>query len=424
MRAGDLRLGEHVMARLDELAGVSDEKGKITRLFLSPAHKAAMTRVRSWMQEAGLEARDDAIGNVVGRLEGASPEASTFILGSHIDSVRDAGRYDGGFGVLSAIEVVEELARIGAKLPFAVEVLAFGDEEGVRFPTTLSGSRALAGTFSRASLSVRDQNGISLGEALRGFGCDTAAIGAIARDPLGVCGYLESHIEQGPVLEGENLALGVVTAIAGTSRLSVKVAGEAGHAGTVPMACRRDALAGAAAMIGAVEVEARLAPEVVATVGTIEALPGAINVIPGEVRFSVDLRAPTDALRHRAVAAIEGRMHAIASERGLALQLTPLYEAPATACDAPLIKMLSEALARQGHRVFTLPSGAGHDAMAMALLCPVAMLFLRCKGGISHNPAEAITVEDAQAAIEVMLDFLLNYRLPTREEMEARLARR
>ncbi|MFI5012727.1 MAG: allantoate amidohydrolase [Hyphomicrobiales bacterium] len=424
MRAGDLRLGQRVMHRLDELAADTDEPGRITRLFLSPAHKSAVRRVRGWMEEAGLAAHDDDIGNVVGRIEGSAAGLPTFILGSHIDSVRNAGRYDGGLGVLSAVEVVAELRRCGTTLPFAIEVVAFGDEEGVRFPTTLSGSRALAGTFSRAGLSARDAEGVSLGEALRGFGCDTGAIGALARDPRKICGYLESHIEQGPVLEAENLALGVVTAIAGTTRFDVTVTGEAGHAGTVPMARRKDALAAAAEMIGAVEAEALRTPEVVATVGVIAALPGAINVIPAEVRFSVDLRAPADALRHRSVAAIEGRLHAIAAERGVGLRLTPLHEAPATACDAALIEALSEALSRQGHRVFTLPSGAGHDAMAMASLCPVAMLFLRCKGGISHNPSEAVTVEDADAAIEVMLDFLLHYHPPGGEQLEMRLARR
>jgi len=247
---------------------------------------------------------------------------------------------------------------------------------------------------------------------LRRFGCDPSAIGAIAREARQVCGYLEPHIEQGPVLEERNLALGVVTAIAGATRFNVEVRGQAGHAGTVPMALRKDALAGAAAMISAVEEEARSAPEIVATVGTIAALPGAVNVIPGEVRFSVDLRSPADAARRRAVASIRARLHAIARERGLRLGIGSAFEAAATACDKTLMEALGTALSRKGHEDFRLPSGAGHDAMAMASLCPVVMLFLRCKGGISHNPAEAITVGDAQAALEVMLDFLTHYRPP------------
>jgi allantoate deiminase len=413
------RLGERVMRRLDELAADTDEPGRITRLFLSPAHKLAMARVRGFMEEAGLATVEDDIGNVVGRLESAVPGAPTFILGSHIDSVRDAGRYDGGFGVLSAIEVVEELRRLGVALAFSLEVVAFGDEEGVRFPATLSGSLALAGTFVPESLAARDANGVSLAEALRGFGCDPDAISGIARDPRQVCGYLESHIEQGPVLEAENLALGVVSAIAGMCRFNVTVEGEAGHAGTVPMEKRKDALAAAAAMIAAVEDEARRTRDVVATVGVIEAFPGAINVIPAKAIFSVDLRAPEDELKHRARATIEARLRVVAGERGLGLAFTPLDEAQATSCDPTLMTELSEALARRGHRVFALPSGAGHDAMAMARLCPVGMLFLRCAGGISHNPAERITVEDAQAAIEVMLDFLLHYRPPKRYEHEA-----
>jgi len=419
----DLRLGERLMRRLDELARDTDEPGGITRLFLSPAHRAAMTRLRRWMEEAGLEVTEDAIGNLVGRVDNGGADA-TFILGSHIDSVRDAGRYDGGFGVLSALEVVDALRRAGTRLPFAIEVVAFGDEEGVRFPTTLSGSRALAGTFSPASLSARDPSGLALGEALRGFGCDIAAIAAIARDPAEICGYLESHIEQGPVLEAEGLALGVVTAIAGTSRFNVTLTGEAGHAGTVPMGRRKDALAEAAAMICAVEAQALAAAAVVATVGVIEALPGAINVIPAMARFSLDLRAPTDALRLGAVAAIEARMREIAAERGLGIEIAPLHEAKATACDPTLIEALSQALARQGHPIFQLPSGAGHDAMAMAALCPVVMLFARCEGGISHNPAEAMSVADADAATRVMLDFLVHYEPPARRERRARGAAR
>jgi allantoate deiminase len=410
-----LRLGERVMGRLDELALISEEKGKITRLFLTPTHREAMGRVRSWMEEAGLDVEFDDIGNVVGRLEGSSPEAPTFILGSHIDSVRDAGRYDGCFGVVSAIEVVEELRRSGAKLPFGVEVVAFGDEEGVRFPTTLSGSRALAGNFMGDSLDMRDADGISLRQALQQFGCDPEAIGAIARERGKVCGYLESHIEQGPVLEQKGLALGVVTAISGASRFGVKVRGEAGHAGTVPMAGRKDALAGAAAMISAVEEAPCHRDMLVATVGTIAVSPGAINVIPGEASFSVDLRAPVDAARREATDAVQERMRAIAAERGLSLELTPLFDAAATACDPALIEALAATLTRKGHRDFRLPSGAGHDAMTIAPLCPVVMLFLRCKGGISHNPAESIALEDAQAAIEVMLDFLVHYRPPSSE---------
>jgi allantoate deiminase len=425
VKAANRYLGERVMRRLEELAMDTDEPGRITRLFLSPSHASAMRRVQRWMEEAGLATERDPIGNVVGRLAALDPTAPTFILGSHIDSVRDAGRYDGCFGVLAAIEVAAELRRRGAEgLPFALEVLAFGDEEGVRFPTTLSGSRALAGTFSRASLSARDANGVSLGEALRGFGYDTGAIASAARSPNDVCGYLEAHIEQGPVLEADNIALGVVTAISGCSRVKVVVSGEAGHAGTVPMSRRKDALAGAAEMILAIERQVRASSDLVATVGVIEALPGAINVIPAEARFSIDLRAPTDALRHRAVAVIEGELHRIATERKLGLAVTPSYDARATACDAGLIAALTRALERRGHRPFALPSGAGHDAMAMAALCPVVMLFVRCKGGISHNPAEAITVDDADAAIQVMLDFLLHYDVPSNKAMAARMAAR
>ncbi|WP_418158363.1 allantoate amidohydrolase [Benzoatithermus flavus] len=401
------------MDRLDTLAGFTDEPGRLTRLYLSPAHKAAALQVRQWMAEAGMAAAIDAIGNVAGRYEAAEPGRPALLLGSHIDTVRDAGRYDGNLGVVAAIEAVAELHRRGERLPYVIEVIAFGDEEGVRFPTTLSGSRAIAGTFDPASLASRDAEGTSLEQALRSFGGDPAAIPALARRRERVLGYVELHIEQGPVLESLNLPVGVVTAINGASRFTIEVTGTAGHAGTVPMDLRQDALAAAAEMILAVERRAKGAePGLVATVGRIEARPGAPNVIPGQVAFTLDVRAPADQDRHKAVEDLAAAFATCAARRRVRMKLDKTYDEPAVTCAPWLVGQLAAAVERAGVRPHLLPSGAGHDGLAMVALCDVAMLFVRCAGGISHNPAEAITAEDADVAVAVLLDFLRRLALP------------
>jgi len=288
----------------------------------------------------------------------------------------------------------------------ALEVIAFGDEEGVRFPTTLTGSRALAGTLEAGALEARDGEGVSLREALAAAGCEGDAFASCARLPDEVLAYIELHIEQGPVLEAEGLPVGVVTAINGATRWRVGVKGEAGHAGTVPMALRRDALAAAAEMVLAVEREGQAMEDLVATVGQLEVSPGAVNVVPGEVRFGIDVRAPSNAVREAAVAVLEATFTGIAERRGVALAIERYHAADAVACDPALIEQLTAAVGRAGVKPRLLPSGAGHDAMALAALCPIAMLFVRCAGGISHNPAEAISTEDADVAVRVLLDFL------------------
>ncbi len=402
-------LGARLMQRLDAFARHSDEPGRLTRLYLSPAHKAAVQELTAWMQAAGLATRLDAAGTVVARYEGATRGAPALLLGSHIDTIRDAGRYDGNLGVLAALVAVEEVARSGARFPFAIEILAFGDEEGVRFPSTLAGSKAVAGTFDPKTLQGRDAAGVTLEQALVDFGCDPAAIGAEARHPGDVHAFVEVHIEQGPVLEAEGLPVGVVTAINGASRFTVDVSGEAGHAGTVPMALRRDALAAAAEMVLAVERLPVARPGLVATVGRLEASPGAVNVIPGAVRFTVDIRAPDDAMRAAAVDEMATAFDAIAVRRQVGVTRQRTYDVSATACDPAIVGGLAAAVARQGLPVRRLPSGAGHDAMALAALCPVGMVFVRCKGGISHNPAESITAEDAGLAVAVLVDFIRNF---------------
>ncbi|MCZ8186782.1 MAG: allantoate amidohydrolase [Beijerinckiaceae bacterium] len=395
-----------MMERLDALALVTDEPGKITRLYLSDAHRRAIDLVSGWFREAGLAPAVDAAGNIHARFEGREPGLPALIIASHIDTVRDAGRYDGNLGVLAGLAVVEELARLNERLPFAVEVIAFGDEEGVRFPQTLTGSRAVAGRFDLSALDGRDRDGVSMREALTAFGLDPQAIASVARKPGTVIGYLELHIEQGPVLEAADEPLGIVTSIASIQRFTATVTGEAGHAGTVPMPYRKDALAAVAEMVLAVEREARIAPGLVGTVGRIEASPGAINVIPGSVTFTLDLRAPDDAARHALVARVRAAVEEIAGRRGVTLALEAGYEEQATPCHPAIQEALAKAIESLGHKPLRLLSGAGHDAMAFEALCPMGMLFLRCKGGISHNPLESITESDADVALAAMLAFV------------------
>jgi allantoate deiminase len=394
-----------LMYRLDQLATATDEPGALTRLFLSPAHAQAAAMVRDWMTQAGLTTEIDAIGNVVGR-SALIPAAPTLLLGSHIDTVRNAGKYDGNFGVLAAIGAVQQ----AGPLPYNIEILAFGDEEGVRFPATLAGSRAVAGSFDPATLNMGDADGITLKTALETFGCDPAQIPAIARQ--NIAAYIELHIEQGPILEAENLAVGIVTAIAGASRFSVIVTGIAGHAGTVPMSLRRDALTAAAEMILKIETVGRSAPDLVATVGTIAVRPGAPNSVPGGARFTIDLRAPEDATRHRIAAQIADTIQCIATKRGVTAALTQTHDAPATLCAPWLQNQLASAVKHLGIAPRYLPSGAGHDGMAIATLCPIGMMFVRCKGGISHTPEESITEADAALAVAALTRFLQNFTPP------------
>jgi allantoate deiminase len=403
-----------ICARCDALARCSEQSGSLTRVFLSAEQRQANELVLAWMRDAGMAARLDAVGNVVGRYEGATPGLPCLMLGSHLDTVRDAGRYDGMLGVVTAIECVADLSARGARLPFAVEVVGFADEEGVRFSATLLGSRAIAGTFDPAVLDRVDASGVTMRDALAAFGLDPARLGDAVRRPAAVLAYAELHIEQGPVLEAEGLPVGVVTAINGGNRFAVEVDGMAGHAGTVPMALRRDALAAAAECVLAVERIASGLPEVVGTVGRIEALPGAMNVIPGKARFSLDARAPTDELRRRAVAAMRAEFDAIAARRDVAISLTPIWEARTAACAAGLQRQLAEAVHAEGVRVHHLSSGAGHDGMALVDLAPIGMLFVRCKGGISHNPAEAVTQDDVATGARVLLRFIERFAPPPR----------
>lgn len=404
-------LGDEIVARIHRLAAISEAADNLTRIFLTGEHRAAADLIMNWMVEAGMNARLDAIGNVCGRYEGEHPGLPCLMLGSHYDTVRDAGKWDGPLGLITAISCVAELNRRGRRLPFAIEVIGFADEEGVRFASTLLGSRAVAGTFDERVLSTRDAAGISMREALVQFGLDPDHIGAAARVRGELLGYVEVHIEQGPVLEARNLAVGVVSAIAGATRLAARLTGMAGHAGTVPMALRRDALAGAAECISSIEQLCREDDGgLVGTVGYIHAAPGATNVIPGQAHFTIDMRAPTDERRNRSVAEMVRRIEAVAKRRNLELQLDVTHENRTVPCAPWLKTQLAEAMAAEGYPAFELPSGAGHDGMAMVDVTDVAMLFVRCRGGISHHPDEHVEASDADAGARVLLRLIENFR--------------
>lgn len=397
----------------EALAQLSEMEGGLTRVYLSPQQKDANALVLAWMREAGMDAQVDAMGNCVGRYEGVAPGLPCLMLGSHLDTVRDAGRYDGMLGVLCAIECVAALHATSTRLPFAIEVVGFGDEEGVRYGSTLLGSRAITGALDLTLLDKRDAQGIAMHDALTAFGLDPAKVATAARKPGAVLAYAELHIEQGPVLEAAQLPVGVVTAINGGNRFVITLSGMAGHAGTVPMTLRRDALAAAAECILAVERLAGARSDVVGTVGRIDAQPGAMNVIPGKVTFSVDVRAPTDAKRGEAVDAILAELAAIAARRDVVLESSRVWEAKTAPCAPAMQQQIAAAIAAEGIDVLYLPSGAGHDGMALIEIAPIGMLFVRCAGGVSHNPAEAVTLDDVATGLRVFARFIAGFTPPT-----------
>ncbi|MEA2862958.1 MAG: allantoate deiminase [Bradyrhizobium sp.] len=406
----DTKLGDEIVGRINELAAISEAPEHLTRIFLTKQHRAAADLILDWMRSAGMRAHLDAIGNVCGRYEGEIAGSPCLMLGSHYDTVRDAGKWDGPLGLLTAISCVADLQKRARRLPFAIEVIGFADEEGVRFASTLLGSRAVAGTFDESVLGAKDRAGISMRDALSRFGLDPVHIGAAARTRGELLAYLELHIEQGPVLEAQDIPVGVVTAIAGATRLAARLTGMAGHAGTVPMRLRRDALAGAAECIVAIEEFCRTDGDgLVGTVGYIQAMPGATNVIPGQVSFTIDVRAPSDAHRKRAVADIVRKIEAVAKRRELGLQLDVTHENRTAPCAPWLKSQVANAIAGEGHRVLELPSGAGHDGMAMIDIADVGMLFDRCRGGISHHPDEHVDLADVDAAARVLLRLIENF---------------
>ena len=399
-------LARDVMQRLDDLAEISESTDGLTRRYLTTEHACVNERIGGWMRDAGMTTRVDEAGNIIGRYEGSEIDAPALLLGSHLDTIINAGRYDGMLGVVLPIQCIAAFHAEGRRFSHAIEVIGFGDEEGVRFQSTYLGSRAIAGAFDRTLLERQDGDNISLAQAMTSFGLDPQAIDQAAHNPARVVGYLEVHIEQGPVLERLELPVGIVTAIAGATRLEVNVIGLAGHAGTVPMIDRRDAMAAAAEMILCVEQICTSEVDLVGTVGKIEALPGALNVIPGQVRFSIDLRSATDHHRHQAMRSIRAAIDAIAERRGVQTDLSTTHDAASVPCSQALMQALADAVDNCGFETTYLPSGAGHDAAAMSTLSDIAMLFVRCEGGISHNPAESITADDVASAARVLMAFL------------------
>lgn len=398
-----------IMARLEELAAISEATDGLTRRYLTQEHQRANNLVRGWMQCAGMQVREDAAANIIGRYEGGSPGAPAVMIGSHLDTVVSAGKYDGALGVLTGISCVQALHDERIRLPFAVEVIGFADEEGVRFATAFLGSRAVAGTFDRDILLREDADGISMADAMLRFGLDPDRISDAARRREELLAYLELHIEQGPVLENESLPVGTVTTIAGACRLDVVIEGVAGHAGTVPMALRSDALTAASECVLAIEELAKGLPQTVATVGRLAVEPGAINVIPGRVEFAVDVRAATDALRNHVLKALRERVGEITHRRGVKSTIETTHDAANIACSAPLMDTIDRAIEANGWRALRLPSGAGHDGSAMAEITDVGMIFVRCKGGVSHQPGESIDSEDAAAGAKVLLYVLRHF---------------
>jgi allantoate deiminase len=394
---------DEIIARCKAIAELSEQPGCTTRTFLSPPMREVHGILRVWMESLGMAVSVDAAGNLRGFYKGIHPNAPRLLIGSHLDTVPCAGAFDGVLGVVLGIAVVESLN--GRRLPFAIEIAGFSEEEGVRFSVPFIGSRALVGSVDGALLEKKDARGVSVAQAIRDFGLDPSRMSeAILKGP--VLGYLEFHIEQGPVLDDLGLPLGVVEAIVGQTQARVSFRGRANHAGTTPMHLRHDAVAAVAEWILAVEREARATLGLVATVGQVETLPGASNVIAGEARASLDVRHASDAQRTASVDRILSAAKNIAERRGLKFECSARQDQQTVACDPNLVLTMEKAVERAGFPVQRMASGAGHDAMTLAQKVPVAMLFLRSPGGISHHPDERVLSEDVAAALQTGLHFL------------------
>lgn len=401
--------GRELLARVESLGRHSDSPDHYTRTFLTPAHRAAADQIANWMREGGMSVRVDAIGNVIGRYEGAG---KTLLMGSHFDSVRNGGKFDGVLGILVPIACVAELNRRGERLPVVIEIAAFSDEEGARFQTSMLSSRALIGRFDPAVLERKDADGVAITDALLAAGLDPARVGEARIDPTTLAGYVEVHIEQGPVLLSKGEPLGVVTSIAAGARHSMRILGQAGHAGTVPMSMRHDALAAAAEMILTIERRCGAGGTLVGTVGMLEVKDGTGNVIPGEVRFSVDIRAGDAQTLRAAQLDVFASCDTIAARRGVVLEGNRTHDVHPVACAPRLQDMLAASIERTLGKApaLRLASGAGHDAMVLAEVTDVGMLFVRCgAGGVSHSPAETVSADDAGVAAEALLDFLRRF---------------
>ncbi|CAN7428369.1 allantoate amidohydrolase [Pseudoduganella sp. LjRoot289] len=410
-------MGKAIMAWAEQIGALSEDAQGLTCTYMTPTHRATAVQLAQWMREAGMHAHIDAVGNVVGRYLSTDPQARTLLTGSHYDTVRNGGKYDGRQGILTAIAVVKQLHERGETLPFHFEVIAFSEEEGVRFKSTFLGSSAVIGQFDPALLDLRDREGVLLRDVLAEAGQDVNTIAAIARDPADLLGYIEVHIEQGPVLLDRGLPVGVVTSIAGSRRFLVELKGVASHAGTTPMGMRKDAAAAAAEIVLYVEQrcsqgQAQCSDSaLVGTVGQLQVPGGSTNVIPGACTFSLDIRAANDAARDAAVADILARIDQVCQRRHIDVNIEQTVSASSAPCAPWLMQQIAAATERAGVPAFQLASGAGHDAMLMARITDVAMLFTRCgNGGISHNPLETMTADDADVAARILLDFLRHFK--------------
>lgn len=394
---------KRISARIEELATCSSTSVGVTRLPFTAESTKAEKLVEEWMKAAGMSVRKDSLNNIIGRYEGKDPSAPVLMIGSHLDSVIEAGKFDGILGVITGIEVVQTLQDNGIILDIPIEVVGFCDEEGVRFHSTFLGSKAIAGTFTAEDLERADEQGITIAEALKGIGiADPYAYKNASRTPEELLAYLELHIEQGPVLEKKNEPVGVVSGIAGATRFSFEIIGKPGHAGTVPVAIRQDALLGASDLISYIEKIAIQNEPLVATVGKLTVGPGASNVIPGLVTGTLDIRDLNVERKQKAIDAILTESKRVAEARGLQITFDQVMEADPVYCNEQMITLIEESISEQSGSVVRLVSGAGHDAMAMADVTNVAMIFVRCKDGLSHHPDEFVTVEDMGAGAKVL----------------------
>lgn len=402
-----------VLSGINELAAISEDATGITRTFGTDAFLAGRRSVQNWMEEAGLQTRIDAIGNVRGRFLSLNEGAKTFVIASHIDTVVNAGKFDGPMGVVMGLDLVTHLIECGKPLPFHLEIIAFSDEEGVRFHTTYLGSKVVAGSFDTVLLDKKDVFGLTLTEVLQTMGSDSTQIPSDALAPDDWLGYFEIHIEQGPVLYERHVPVAVVTAIAGQKRVEIVFSGMAGHAGTVPMAMRQDALCAAAEFVLAVEQFALAHKDnLVATVGKLNVVNAATNVIPGEVSCSLDVRSNDADLLETAYQALHELAISIGSNRPVNVNWNLIQETAPVLCDVALTDLLAKSIQESGYEVVPLVSGAGHDGVPVSLVSPIAMLFVRCFKGISHNPLENVELADMAATLQVadtFLDSLIEY---------------
>ena len=406
--------GSEIVARAQALARHSDSTQHYTRTYLTAAHQAAAREIAQWMRDAGMAVRMDAIGNVFGRYEGETSGAKALLIGSHYDSVRNGGKYDGVLGILLGIACVESFRSEARRMPFALEVGAFADEEGARFQTGMLSSRTLVSGFDARLLDRHDAQGVTLGEAMRAAGLDPQRAGEARIDATSLAGYVEVHIEQGPVLLNAGVPLGVVTSIAAGARHAMIVTGEKGHAGTVPMPMRHDALAAACEMVLAVEKRCSAGGSLVGTVGLLEVKDGTGNVIAGEVRFTVDIRAADARTLAEAQHDVFAQLDAIAARRGVKLAGNRTHDVKPVPCSIRMQEQIAAAVERtlRTRPALRLPSGAGHDAMIFAEVTDVGMMFVRCgAGGVSHSPEETVNAQDAGLALAALVDFARNFRV-------------